>query len=217
MSNRSEKQLEKYELPKTVDGICSLVREVLEGGNVDRMEIDNDDAYVRAWRWVEKGDLEEPDISWDAALRNVETMLEYASEGASSYQTLVDMMLLAHDEKMYCNTWAVGRGGKKLIHKWLELRDRGMPIPSVDSLLGLPVKELKSLPEETIILCCSKYPRPDPGEITMAVKAVIELRSSNAQPVHQDAHRGGNHSGEHSPATSSLGLGGRGLRQVAWK
>ena len=217
MSSKSDKRLEKFDLPKSIDGICALVREVLDGGNVDRLEIDNEDSYVRAWRWVERDDLDEPDIGWDAALRNVPTMIEYASEGASPYQTIVDMMLLAQNERMHCTAWAVGNGGIKLIGEWLELRSREMPVTSVNPLLNLPVKELKSLPEDTILLCCSKYPRADPGEITMAVKAAIELRSEHVGRVHEADDRSGNNSEEHATAARTLGLGGRGLREVSWK
>jgi len=216
MSSRSEKRLEKYELPYTIDGICSLLRRLLEMGHVGRIELDNDDAYVRVWRWIEKNALDEPDINWDGALRNLESFMEYSSEGASSFQVLVDMMLLARSEGLKSVTWAIGAGGLELMKEWLSLKARGMPNTDVSYLLGLPVLELKSLPQETLVLCCSKFPNADPSEITLAIKTTIDVRGTNDQDVGDD-DRVRDHSQEHSGAAGAMALSARALRPVPWK
>src|SRR3990172_10583486 len=63
---------EKYPLPTTVDGICSLVREILAAGRVQRLEIDVSQPVrvTRALASQEVG-LEEPSLDLEGALRNV--------------------------------------------------------------------------------------------------------------------------------------------------
>jgi hypothetical protein len=216
MSNRSEKRLEKYELPSTIDGICSLLRHLLEMGHVGRIEMDNDDAYIRVWRWVERNDLSEPDINWDGALRNLGSFMEYSSAGAGSFQVLVDMMLLAYSEGLKSVVWATGSGGSALLKEWLNLKARGMPTGDISYLLGLPILELKSLPKETLILCCSKFPNADPAEISLAIKTTIDVRGTNVQDLGDD-DRVGDHSQEHAGTVGPLALSARALRPVPWK
>lgn len=187
MSSRSDKtRVERYPLPKTIDGICSAIREVLSGGTVQRMELDVDEPLIRVVRAVTDVGLEEPDIGWDAALRNVPTMMEYSSEEASPFQVLVDMFLLVQQRKMVAACWAAGTGDEGLLERWLELVERGMP-PDIPGLLGLPIHLLKSLPEEALILCASKYPNPEPSEITLAVKTTVELRRNREQQASSEA------------------------------
>jgi len=214
--SKSELRTEKYDLPGSVDGICSLIREVLNGGHVQRVELDNDDTLVRVKRWVdEAGGLEEEEISWDGALRNVPDMMEYYSDEATSFQVVVDMMLLAQENGMHAVSWVTGTGDEGLLRKWFDVDGRALPVGDISVLLGLPIHRLKSLPEETLVLCCSKYPGADPSELMLAVKTTIDLRRSD------DAHnkkddRGRNHSEEHPSTAPSLGLGTRGLRTVPW-
>jgi hypothetical protein len=216
MSSKSEKRQEKYPLPKDIDGICALVRRILNGGSVSRIELDNDDPVARAWRWVDKGDLEESAVSWDGALRNVRNGLEYASPGATSYQVLVDMMLLAQKEGPHATMWATGRGGKDLIREWLELEKRGMPIYDFDQLQGVPLMELKSLPADTLILCCSRYRNAEPEEITVTIKAAIEVRKDH-EPIIENARQGGDYPQAYAAAVGPVAAGAGVLRRVAWR
>lgn len=218
MSNKSERRLEKYALPESTDGICALVRKIINGGNVSRIEFDNDDTLVRAWRWVDMGDLEESTLSWDGALRNIDPrhMLEYSSPGATAFQVLVDMMLLAQKEGPHAVLWATGRGGKDLIEEWLELHDRDVPVSSIEQLQGVPLLELKSLPKDTLVLCCSKYRNAEPTEITAAIKTAIDLRNGN-ESFKQNVNQGGNHSQERAGAPRRLSSDPGGLRRVAWE
>ena len=74
-------RVEKYPLPATVDGICSLFREVMSGGSVQRIEFDIN-TPVRVIRALQEDDpdLQEPNIGWEGALRNLEDLLEYTVE-----------------------------------------------------------------------------------------------------------------------------------------
>lgn len=219
MSSRSEKtKVERYPLPKTIDGICSIVREILMGGAVQRMELDVDEPLIRVVRTITDVGLEEPEIGLDAALRNVATLLEYSSAGASSYQILVDMYLLVQQRNLIGACWAAGTGDEGLLAQWLELVERGMSSVT-PGLLGLPLHFLKSLPEETLILCASRYPNPEPSEITLAVRTAIELRRSYEQEPHVGSDsddRVGNGSQKHDAATDRLEAATPELFLPAW-
>lgn len=214
---KSEVHTEKYQLPATIDGICALVREVLSGGHVKRLELDNDDAFVRAHRWVEVDGLTEDEVTWDGALRNVLVMQEYYSEGASSFQVVADMMFLAMEEGVHNTCWVTGTGGPKLLRQWFDVDKRKLPVGDINSLLGLPLHRVKSLPDETLILCCSKYPSADPTEISMAVKTTIDLRREPDAPGNKDADSGRGHPQEHPSAARQLAFGTGGLRRVSWR
>lgn len=215
MANPSLKT-KKYALPSTVDGICSLVREILSEGRIKRLELDTEDSFVRAQQWTENTGLEEDAVSWDGALRNVSAIQEYYSDGATSFQVVVDMMLLAQESGLTGVCWATGAEHDQLLRRWFDVDKRQLPVAQIDQLLGLPVRRLKSLPEETLILCCSKYRNSDPEDVSMAIKTSIEFRRENGTPGNEDANRSGSHPQEHGSATSQLVLTTGGLRRVAW-
>ena len=218
MSSRSDKtRVERYPLPKTIEGICATVRDVLTGGSVQRMELDVGEPLIRVVRVITDVGLEEPDIGWDAALRNVAVMLEYSSERASPFQVLVDMFLLVQQRKMVAACWAAGTGDEGLLGKWLELVDRGMP-SELPGLLGLPIHFLKSLPEESLVLCASRYPNPEPNEVSLAVRTAIELRRGydSEHVASETAHHVGSDSGKHTPTVDQLEIAAGGLVLPAW-
>jgi len=210
-------KVEKYPLPPSIDGIISLFREIMGPGNVQRIELEVDKP-VRVLRhvYVEDPDLLEPNIDLDGVLRNVE-MLEYISQEASSFQVVVDMMQLMRSEGRHSICWAVGTG-EDLLGEWLEFRERGMP-SDVDTLLNIPVRRLRSLPEDTLILCGSEYPGADPEEITLAVKTAIEMRRPDVERAEQkrttdDPVWAGAEGGP--AANGQLALAARGLRRTRW-
>lgn len=211
MSNNS-KRTERHLLPSTTDGICALIRDVLNQGRVQRLELDVDDSFVRVVREVEDHELGEDDVTWDGALRNVPTMMEYSCEGAAWAQTITDMFLLCQQEGLRAVAWVVGPG--ELLGKWLEIEERDLPVTlPIRSLYGLPVYTVRSLPEETLILCCSKYTGAAPSEVTLAIKTAIEVNHAANNEV---AHRGGVDPRERSDSDGVLALSPRGLRRVAW-
>jgi len=224
MSSRSKSvRTEKYPRPRTPEAVCSLVREILtQPGLVQRIEIDVDEP-VRVQRQVEEGDpdLVEIQESWDGALKNVEGFLEYYSEGASSFQVIFDMLQLVAFERLHGTCWVTGVGQQGLLSRWFEFEERGMPATGIDTILGLPVHRLGSLPEETLILCGSKYLQAEPSEIELVVKTSIEIRSEGhgrEQRKTLDAvdGRSGDHSQELFGATNPLDVGSGGLKRCSW-
>jgi hypothetical protein len=205
---------EKFMLPSTVDGICSLIREILNGGVVQRIELDNDDTLVRVRRWVATDDLAEDTVGWDGALRNVQVMREYYDPGATSFQVIVDMFLLAHEEGLKGISWVVG--DTKMIRKWLEVDKRKMPIGHIDMLHNLPVYALKTLPAETLILCCAKNLTMDPTDVVMAVKTAIDFRRDDESEDSTNSHKVGSDPEKHGATVGGLAITTRGLRRVAW-
>jgi hypothetical protein len=166
---------------------------------------------------VEDDGLSEDVVSWDAALRNVPSMVEYYSDGATSFQVVVDMMLLAQRDGLVAIGWVTGIEEESLLRHWFEIGTRAMPVGDIDFLLCLPVHRIKSIPEETLILCCSKYGDADPEEVTVAIKTTIQLRNEDdTVAVDKDVDRSGNHSQEHSAAAGQLALSTGGLREVPW-
>lgn len=221
MSSKSNAYIrtEKYPLPDSVDGILSLLREILDAGGVQRVEIAMD-LPLKVSRLIPDADpeLQEPIVNLDGVLRNIE-MVEYFSEGASSYQVIVDMMQLVRKENLNCVCWVAGVGEDNLLNQWLEFENRGMP-SGVEFLLDRPVYRLRSLPEDTLILCGSKYPSAEFDELSLAVKTAIEVRrSSDDQRIPRseiDDPIWPNPS-ERRPTAGQLAFASGELRRVDWK
>jgi len=224
MSNKSKTRVkvEKYPLPPTVDGICSMIREILAPGLVQRIELDID-SPIRVTRSVPLEDgkeLEDDDVDLEAVLRNIE-MIEYTSENASPFQVIFDMMQLVNNEKLNPVFWVGGTGSEKLIDEWLELRTRGMP-GGLNRLLGIPVQRIKSLSEDTLILCASLYPSAGVDELSLAVKTAIEIRrpshdTQRTAPCGQVDDSVRRDSGASDSPAHQLAAVARGLHKVDWK
>ena len=216
--SRKIEKLERRALPDTTDGICALIREVLSSGigHVKKLELHVNDV-VRVTREVDANDLDEVPEDWEFVLRNVE-MLEYSSEGASPYQVLVDMMLLVQHRGLRCIAFCTGDDETGLIDTWLELKDRGMPT-GVHELLNLPIHRMNTLPEETLVLCGSKYSNADPTEVELAVKTTIEVRDEKQgdQSSREVDDPVGDGSGGRGTPVGQLALASGGLRRVPWK
>jgi hypothetical protein len=147
--------------------------------------------------------------------------IEYYTEDATPFQVVVDMMQLLHKEARHPTCWVTGLSEQNppLIDQWLEWKERGMP-GGTDHLLGLPVRVVDDLPEETLILCGSEYPSADTDEITMAIKTAVEFRSEGHErepdsEVHDDSVRPSAEGS--SPTAGQLALAADGLRRVEWK
>jgi hypothetical protein len=224
MSNRSSSRakVEKYPLPTTVDGICSLIREILAAGSVQRIELDvqNPVRVIRSTDNTEGADLEEDSLDLEGVLRNIE-MVEYTSGSASPFQVVFDMMQLVHKERLNSVCWVSGSGCEKTLDEWLELKRRGMPV-ELGKLMGLPVHQVKFLSDDTLILCASPYPSAEFDELSLAIKTAVEIR----RPSHgnQRASSGSETNdsirsdpGSDSTPTNKLASSPRGLRRVDWK
>lgn len=176
MSSKSKTVVEKYHLPATIDGICALVRETLKGGLVQKIDIEIGKP-VRVVRRVDDDGVGEDDITWDAALRNVEKMIEVNDK--SSAVTLVKMLSMVSAERVHPSGWVTGSQENNLLGKWVA-QESGVPAqysPTSASLplFGYPVHEVKSLPEDTLILCAAPMPSSEPEEVTFAVKTAMAL------------------------------------------
>lgn len=220
--DRSRIRLERYPLPKSTEAICSQIREVLKGGNVVNLEMSIDNTMIRVMRMVSAEELEEDSLSWDSALQAVENMIEYSSEDASAYQVLVDMMQLVSSEGLHGLCWACGTNGQKLIQRWLEFEERGMPVTD-PTLLGLPIREIKTMPAETLVLCAAPWASGGPEEISFAVKTVMELKHGKSEQGNRNlsgspsSHPIGNGADQRASTVGGLAITSRGLRPVAWK
>jgi len=217
--SRPSNRVEKYPLPGSVEGIISLMREIMENGSVERIELDIN-LPVRVVRTVDPEDpmMQEVSIGLKGALRQVD-FIEYYSEGASPYQVVVDMMQLLHKEGRHPVCWATGLNEQGLLDQWLEWKERGMPA-GTDYLLGIPVRILDDLSEDTIILCGSEYPSAEAEEVTLAVKAAIEIRREDErEPVNREVHDDPVRpsAGECRPTAGQLALSAKGLRRVDWQ
>jgi hypothetical protein len=210
--------VEKYPLPGTVEAILSLMREIIEGGSVQRIEMDVD-LPVRVVRNVAPEDpmMQEASIGLKGALRQVE-FIEYYSEDASPYQVVVDMMQLLHKEGRYPICWATGFSDNISLDRWLEWKERGMP-SGTEYLLGMPVRILDDLPGDTLILCGSEYPSAEAEEITLAVKTAIEVRSveDEREPTREVDDPVRPSAKQCSPTAGQLALAAGGLRRVEWE
>jgi len=210
---KSKIRVEKYPLPPGLEGILSLMREILSSGRVQKVELELGKP-VRVSREVDDGSILEPDVNLDGQLRNIE-IVEYVSEGASPFQVVVDMMQFIRKEQLHCVCWASGDAD---IDGWLEFKERGMP-SDPNYLLNLPVHHLRSLPSDALILCGSRYPGAEIEEISLAVKATVEIRrpnNDNRQIPNREADGTVGASSQRGPsAVDQLALAARTLRTVA--
>lgn len=215
MSSKSDRtSTNRFPMPKTTEEVLGTLRALIDQGSVTRLELLFDEGLIREVRKVENEDLLEEEVSWEAALRNVPDMEEYFSEGAESFQFVVDMMHLIRHYGCHPVQWVTGAGGTDLIDKWLELKERGMPKGN-GYLMGIPITELQQLPDETLILCGSKYPSAGPEEIEFAVKTVIDLENKDVQSGETDDRRG-NGSGQRAGAVGTLEAASGGLCFPRW-
>lgn len=219
--SNSRLKIEKYPLPDSIDGILSLLREIMSAGQVQRIEFSTD-SPVRVSRVVQDEgdpDLVEPNLGLDGVLRNIE-MVEYFSEDATQYQVLVDMMQIIRKEGLNCVCWATGLDEDDLLNRWLEFDERGMP-SGVEYLLDRPVFRIKSLPEDTLILCGSNYPSAEHNELTVAVKTAIEVRRPKNEQQRLTVRKASDpvrdSPPEYGSAVGQLEIAPGGLRTVDWK
>lgn len=172
MSIKSKESLrtEKYPLPSTIEGILSLVREILSLGRVRRVELDVD-LPVKVVREVDETDLVEPNIDIDSALHKVE-MVEVSSS-KTSIETALKMCKQLYRRNLRPTFWITGPG--TVIETWA-------PVAEVEFCAGqsfflnIPMMTLKSLPSDSLILCGSSYRDADVGDIQFAVKTSMEVR-----------------------------------------
>lgn len=187
MSNKSDQVLrrETYPLPTSTDAVVKLVDEVLAtDGYVHKLLLEENQP-VRVYRWVDEDPLAESQADIEAALRNVE-LFEYNVEGGGPFESVWDMMALVRDEKHWPICWVTG-AQDELLSKWFQMEDRGRPW-SLKDMFALPVYQLQSLSDDTLILCGSAFKEAEPEEMAIAVKTAIELRSEGNGDTSSTTH-----------------------------
>lgn len=186
MLNKSKESLrtEKYPLPTTVEGILSILREVLSGGRVRRIELDTD-LPIKVIREVEtSSECHEPDMDLDAALHKVE-MLECSGE---PMEAIAKMTRQLYRRNLFPCCWVIGPSS--LLDTWAHPYEPEF-YAGQDYFLNVPVRIIRSLASDTLILCGSQYKNADAEDIDFAVKTSMELRrdyesessGSTADPV----------------------------------
>ena len=202
-SPKSEQSLQKEEhvMPVSKAGIVSLVREVLDlPGGVQRILLEKDQP-VRVWRWVEKNELLEGARTLDVALQESD-IIEYDNPDPtkSAPEELFHMLLILENDRHFPVCWATGTDQTKLLRKWLKVDEQGVPF-NEKSLLGIPIERLKSLPEDTMLLCGAAHVGGEGGDVTLAVKLALELRGEkDDEAKHEDVVGSGHPAKERSPA-----------------
>lgn len=167
---------EEYPEPRTKAGFPALIREILDQpGGVHRISMERGQP-VRVWRWVEKNDLLEQDPTLDEALSRAD-VIEYVNPDIhrTAPEELFHMLAILKSEKAVPVCWATGRDQAGLLRKWLRVDEQGVPFDESE-FLGVPVERLKSLPEDTLLLCGAGHANAGPEEVTFVVKTAMEVR-----------------------------------------
>lgn len=209
-----------YDLPKTIQGLTSLIREIVEQGESDRIVIDQE--HIRAWVWVEKNDLMEDQnvVTLDTALSSSE-FIEYSNpnDDKTPAEVLLHIMHLVQKEKLHPVCWVTGFPvGEGILSKWLGLVEVGLP-SSIDSIFGVKLERLKSIPEETLVLCSAGTKDADIKDITLVVKTVVEpwvRRNNNDSKLDAYADRSRDHSEERSERPEPVEGPSRGDGGIGW-
>jgi len=211
MSNRFDirTRREEYGLPASIDGIIDLIRKILTPGAVQKLVLELGRPIIVHRAVKEEGELIEEEIDFDSVLRNVQ-MVEYG-ETKDPFHALFEVCQMLRAEKLL-PVYLVTSQHKKILPKWLGVEIRQMLLQE-ESIMGIPVRRLKSLPGETLVVCGSPYSDAEAADITVAVKLTMEVKD---ETVEQDAGRGGGHSEEDDSGDGIVGNppdgGGRGPR-----
>ena len=179
MSNRSDKRTlrrETYPLPEGTEAVVALVEEVLSAeGPVHKILLEESQP-IRVYRWVKEDRLAEPQADIEAALRNVD-LFEYDSGGGTPFEALWDMMALVKAEQHWPICLVTGIQ-EDLLSSWFQMRSRGRPW-TLEDMFALPVYQIQSLSEDTLILCGADFKEAEPEDMTIAVKTAIEMRKND--------------------------------------
>lgn len=170
---------EEYALPGTVDEILEVLRSAMSAGSPVRKVVVEDSRSILVYRDMNEGELEELEVTLDGTLRNAQ-IIEYLNEDVTAAaEMLYDMQHVLHMHGLHAVCWATGPIDADKLEKWLLMDERGMPsMPGfqMTQLGGFPVRRIRSLPEDVIILCGARYKEGDIRDIELGVKTNIELK-----------------------------------------
>jgi len=212
MSTRSDVRVkrEEHPLPRTPEAISSLVDSIVRGGSVQKIIIENG-RPVRVYRnVVTEDEFEEQDMDIDAALRNA-PMFEHSGEGRP-LRILFELTQGLTEEKQRPVCFVSGQNSKGIVYQWLGIEKKSLVIGN-EELFGIPLIRIRSLPEETLILCGSPYADAEPKDITLALKVTMEVHNES---VDGDVGQGGSDSEGVAQGDEELENGGGGDGPVTW-
>lgn len=188
---------EEYELPASTEGILGLIRQILSLSGVVHKLIVESGRGVIVYREKDQGDLEEVNLSLDAALRGAE-ILEYSVDnGATSFEAVHDMCQILSSYNLVPVCWVTGPRSTGLLERWLKY-DRGLP-GMCEKILNIHVHELPFLSEDVLILCGAMYSDADNKDIVAAVKTnieILEVRDATQEAVRQESGVGETDTGQ---------------------
>lgn len=179
MSSRSDIRLrrEEHELPKSVESILALMRDILSSGNVYKFVLESGNP-VLVYRQSDESGLAETELTLDDALQRAE-IFEYENPEASPFEVMFDITHVVTSYGGYPVCWATGMNQTDLLDRWVKAEERGLP-GTVDTIFTFPVFRMKMLPEDTLILCAAKRQDGEIDDVSLAVKTAIELRGPYA-------------------------------------
>jgi len=164
---------EEYPIPEKVDEIADLIRDILNGGRVQGLTIVHGDV-IRAYRSVQE-DAYDPTAELDMALGYAEIWEYCVDEYHTVNDILVGMCKVLASLKNYPICFATGPNSTGLLDRWMLIDELGLP-KGVENILGLPVVRIKTLDEDTLLLCGARIPMADLEDIKVVVKTAIDLR-----------------------------------------
>lgn len=164
---------ETYDLPGSLGEILQLLEGILAGGGVQSLELEVGKP-VKVFR-ATRSHPEENDL--DGVLRNVE-LFEYLAEDHTSIDKLFGMLNLISSEGLFPACWATGPDVRGILDQWLFVDRLGLRT-GVENLMGVPVKRVKSLDEDVLILCGSREIVSSVDDIVLAIKTDIEMRGED--------------------------------------
>ena len=212
---------EEYPIPPNVDEIVESIRDILNGGSVKGLTIVQGDG-IRVYR-------ASPDAEYDPSFV-VDNVLGYADvyeyltdETHSANDKVVGMAKVLSQHRCFPVCFATGPKTTGLLDRWLMVEEVGLP-RDIENIIGIPVVRVKTLDEDTLLLCGADMPLADLEDIKVVVKTAIDLRgkeyehyrastgssarSSAPGPVRPDSE--GDDSAAHQVGPSPGGSGGLG-------
>lgn len=207
MSSRYEHlKREEYDLPRDVKGIVALVQQVLSmDGPVHKIVLESGRGAL-VYRQLPEGEIAEEDLSIDGALRNSE-IIEYDNDGASPFEKIHDMFRIVSDDGLHPVCWVTGINREDLLNQWFSNEERGLGNAKQDSLLGIPVERVSTLPEDTLILCGAPYEDSAYKDVVVGVRTSVEVFDDEDEadsPVGEIDHRVGNGPEADAPAARGM-------------
>lgn len=156
-------------LPGTIDDILVAVKDILELGRIQALQISMGGPikYFQASPESTDGELLE------AQIRNVE-LLEYVAEGHSSFEKMIGMSFVASSRGRVPACFVTGPNVTDLFSRWMMVDRYGLP-RDIGWVLGVPIIRVGSVEEDVLLLCCADDFLVGPTDINLVIKTDIDL------------------------------------------